>query len=70
MALKKRQKKVLLALGELGGVATTRHIALAANLNVNGVSQTLGALERRGLCVECLYEGNSRERSWKLKDPS
>ena len=61
MALKKRQKLILVALAELGGEATTRQIAKKVNLNVNGVSQSLGAIRQ----VECLG-GRDGETRWKL----
>jgi DNA-binding NarL/FixJ family response regulator len=51
MVLKKRQKAILSALAELGGEATTKQIAEKVNLNVNGVSQSLGAMFKH---VECL----------------
>ena len=62
MALKKRQKIILAALVELGGEATTRQIAEKANLNVNGVSQSLGAM----LQVICLG-GRGGETKWRIK---
>jgi hypothetical protein len=61
MALKKRQKLILAALAELGGEATTRQIAEKVNLNVNGISQSLGAMTG----VECLG-GRAGETRWKL----
>ncbi len=42
--LKKRQLNILNALRDLGGIATTKAISVKANLNTNGVSQSLGAL--------------------------
>jgi hypothetical protein len=63
MALKKRQKNILIALAELGGEATTRQIAKKAGLNVNGVSQSLGALHQ---CVDCLG-GRGGETRWRVK---
>jgi hypothetical protein len=42
--LKKRQLLILDALTDLGEKATTRNIAEKTGLNVNGVSQSLGAL--------------------------
>ena len=62
MALKKRQKEILKALEELGGEATTWQIAEKVNLNVNGVSQTLGALAQT-ICLG----GRGRKTKWKLK---
>ncbi|MBI3020192.1 MAG: hypothetical protein HYY60_02605 [Parcubacteria group bacterium] len=62
---KKRQKDILTALAELGGEATTRQIAEKTGLNVNGVSQSLGAYSMRDH-VECLG-GKGGECRWKLK---
>ncbi len=62
MALKKRQRIILIALSELNGEATTRQIAERTNLNVNGVSQSLGALTGY---VECLG-GRAGETKWRL----
>lgn len=61
MALKKRQKLILAALKKLGGEATTREIAAEAELSVNGVSQSLGALSED---VQCLG-GTAGETKWK-----
>ena len=44
--LSKRKRKILEVLEELGGTASTREIASAAGLNVNGVSQTLGCMNQ------------------------
>ncbi len=59
--LSRRKKTILRALAELKGVATTRQIAGAANLNVNGASQTLGVLYPYVICLgrrggECKWE--------------
>lgn len=62
MALKKRQKLILAALVKLGGEATTRQIAERVSLNVNGVSQSLGAISQ----VICL-DGRGGETKWKIK---
>ena len=64
MALKKRQKIILAALKELGGETTTRQIAEKAGLNVNGVSQSLGAMYQY---IECLG-GRGGETMWKIKN--
>ncbi len=65
--LKRRQKEILAALKELGGEATTRQVAEKTRLNVNGVSQSLGAYSMRER-VE--YLGGKRgECRWKLKQP-
>lgn len=72
MALKKRQKLILAALEELGGEATTRQIAEKVNLNVNGVSQSLGAMTAQYTgatnyyVVEC--DGYGGETVWRLKN--
>jgi hypothetical protein len=63
MLLKKRQKEILKALEELGGEATTRQIAAKTNLNVNGVSQSLGAMKEH---VSCLG-GKAGETRWMKK---
>lgn len=62
MALKKRQKDILLTLAKLGGEATTRQIAKELDLHVNGVSQSLNALSM----VQCLG-GHAGETRWKLR---
>lgn len=58
--LKKRQKEIIRALIELGGEATTRQVAEKTELHVNGVAQTLGALQE----VECLG-GKDGETKWR-----
>jgi len=62
MALKKRQKLILAALAELSGEATTRQIAEKVNMNVNGVSQSLGVMTE---FVEPL-DARGGETRWKL----
>lgn len=64
MALKKRQKYILSALEELGGEATTRQIAEKTGFHVNGVSQSLSALNK---CVARLG-GSGGEIKWKLRE--
>lgn len=64
MTLKRRQRNILTALTDLGGEATTRQIAERAGLNVNGVSQSLGALYQN---VECLG-GRGGETRWRLTE--
>lgn len=59
---KKRQRDILLALYHLGGTASTRQIAERLGLHVNGVAQSLGALD----CVEDLG-GRAGDRQWRLK---
>lgn len=61
MALKKRQQEILQALDELGGMATTRQIAAKTGLNVNGVSQSLGALDQ----VEMTDNGKGGDTEWR-----
>lgn len=64
MALKKRQKLILSALLELGGKATTRQIAEKTNLHVNGVAQSLSALNQYVIFLG----GRAGEIKWKLKN--
>ena len=59
--LTRRQRKIFRALFNLGGEATTREIAGAVGMNVNGVSQTLGTLTH----VECLG-GKGGDCRWKM----
>ena len=66
MALKRRQKIILAALEELGGKATTRQIAEKVHLNVNGVSQSLGALYQYAEALS----GRGGETMWRLKSKS
>ena len=66
--LKKRQKTILSALEKLGGTATTRQIAEKVHLNVNGVSQSLGALVYHNY-AQCLG-GEGGECLWKLENLS
>ena len=61
--LKKRQRKILQALKDLGGEANTKQIAEKAGLNTNGVSQSLGAMY---LYVDCLG-GRGGETRWMVK---
>ncbi len=63
ISTKKRKEMILSALEDLGRVATTRQIAEKVNLNVNGVSQTLGVLQQ----VKCLG-GRGGECKWKLRN--
>ncbi len=63
MALKKRQKIILAVLTKLGDEATTRQIAEKANLNINGVSQSLGAMCQYVTCLG----GRGGETKWGLK---
>ena len=63
MRLKPRQRAILQALRMLGGTATTRQIAERTGFNVNGVSQSLGALSD---FVEGL-DGEAGDFKWRLK---
>lgn len=63
MALKARQKVILQALSELGGEATTRQIATKLDLNVNGVSQSLGAMSDEHVRS---IGGRRGDTKWKL----
>ena len=56
-----RKRKIFEALLILGGEATTREIAGAIGMNVNGVSQTLGVLAN----VLCLG-GRGGDCRWKI----
>jgi hypothetical protein len=62
--LKRRQKDILRALRELGGEASTEEISDKTGLNVNGVSQSLGALSSS--YVICLG-GKGGKIRWKLR---
>jgi len=63
MAPRKRQRLILIALIELGERATTKQIAKRAGLNVNGVSQNLGVMDKY---VERLG-GRGSKTTWRLK---
>lgn len=67
--LRPREKKILSALSNLGAEASTREIAIAANLNVNGVSQTLGRLIYKGR-VQGVGGGRGGDFRWRLCAPS
>ncbi|MDP3727389.1 MAG: winged helix-turn-helix transcriptional regulator [bacterium] len=62
MALERRQREVLNALRSFGGQATTAAIAEKTGLNVNGVTQTLGALVRY---VE-FVSGKGGDATWRI----
>ena len=64
--LKKRQKEILRALYELGGEATTKAIAETAGMNVNGVSQSLGALSETYVRY---LDGEGGVTTWRLVRP-
>lgn len=57
-----RKQRVLDALKELGGTATTRQVAEKCGLNVNGVSQTLSSISGTYLTGE----GEAGDRVWAL----
>lgn len=58
-----RKKACLKTLKDLGGKATTREIAERLELNLNGVSQTLGRMSE----VRCLPdEGKGGDIPWVL----
>ena len=61
--LKRRQREILATLTHLGGVASTRQIAERLTLSVNGVSQSLGALEGRYVTS---LGGHAGDIAWKL----
>lgn len=62
MNSKKRKKLIEKTLRKLGGKATTKQIAETANLNINGVSQTLGYMPN----VRMLYGGRGALTQWEL----
>lgn len=64
--LKARQKEVLKALRNLGGIASTRAIAEETDLHVNGVSQTLGALAARSLVRQLPGETRGGSVRWEI----
>ncbi|MDO8530427.1 MAG: helix-turn-helix domain-containing protein [bacterium] len=63
--LKQRQWKILKALGELGGVSTTRAIAKSVGLHGSGVSQSLSALDTKKY-VKYLG-GDAGDARWQLE---
>ena len=63
--LKARQKKILLALRDLGGIATTREIAKLVKLHVNGVSQSFSALEAKKHVKR--LGGKGGDAQWQLE---
>lgn len=66
--LRKRDRRILEALKLMGGEASTRQIAIAANLNTNGVSQTLGVLASKGYVQP--VGGERGDFLWRLQDLS
>ncbi|KKW29702.1 MAG: hypothetical protein UY72_C0035G0002 [Candidatus Uhrbacteria bacterium GW2011_GWD2_52_7] len=65
--LNRRHRDIVETLGRLGGKATVRQIAQQLDLNVNGVSQSLGAPALRAF-VEDTKTGKAGDRVWRLKD--
>ncbi len=63
--LKKRQLNILNALRDLGGIATTKAISIKANLNTNGVSQSLGALSDKYVRY---IGGLGSNATWKMAE--
>ena len=59
-------KRILTALWDLGGKATTRQIAEKVHRSVNGVSQSMGVLEKHGLVERLNYKGGDSE--WQAID--
>ncbi|MEK7179236.1 MAG: hypothetical protein AAB727_03220 [Patescibacteria group bacterium] len=66
LRLKRRQKLILKALVGYGGEATTRQISEKTGLNVNGVSQSLGALAHHVVRLG----GKGGDTKWQLKNDS
>jgi len=63
--MKPRQRRILQVLIDLGGRATQKEIAHMTDMSVNGVSQSLGALQARG-CV-ALIEWTRKEATWAVQ---
>ena len=66
-SLNRRHRDIVETIVRLGGTATVRQIAEQLDLNVNGVSQSLGAPALREF-VEDTKTGKAGERVWRLKD--
>lgn len=64
--LRKRDKRILNALTALGKEGSTREIAILANMNPNGVSQTLGMLVDKGF-VTGVGLGKGSDFRWRLR---
>jgi hypothetical protein len=65
--LKRRHREILNAIRSLGGRATTRQIAIATGLHVNGVSQSLGALSGNGYVSGINVRPRAGgEQEWKI----
>lgn len=65
-SLNRRHQDIVATIGRLGGTATVRQIAELLELNVNGVSQSLGAPALRDY-VEDTKTGKAGDRVWRLK---
>lgn len=63
--MKPRQRRILQALIDLGGRATQKEIAQKTGLSVNGVSQSLGAMQVQEHVV--LVERTRKEATWAVK---
>lgn len=58
-----RKQSITQVLENIGGKGTTRQIADELNMNVNGISQTLGCMDN----VERTGKGKSGDTEWKIK---
>lgn len=63
--MKPRQRRILQALKDLGGRATQREIAQKTDMSVNGVSQSLGAMQAQGFVA--LVEWTRKEATWAVQ---
>ncbi len=63
--MKPRQRRILQALIDLGGRATQREIAQKTGMSVNGVSQSLGAMQAQGYVA--LVELTKKEATWAVR---
>lgn len=62
--MKSRHRSILFTLWELGRFATTRQIAQAVKLHVNGVSQSLKKLQTYGYVRH--LDGKAGDMRWQL----
>jgi len=62
--LTKEHRNLLTTFRDLGGKATTRQIAERVHLSVNGVAQSMGVLEKRGLVKRLNYKAGDSD--WEL----
>lgn len=66
MSSRKRKRKILDSLHDLGGVASELNIILSTGFSNTSVLQNLRVLQQQGL-VECLEgEGEGLDRCWGL----